>query len=127
MARLQSSGLRAPGEVVRLKSESGSGSNNRSSYYPIVRYRTDKNVTVEFKDNLGSNPPIYRPGDKVTVLYLADTPRQDVIIDRGAFWNWAIPGFILFFAAALGGILVLLLRNRTTAKPLGGLATEARA
>ena len=44
----------------------------------------------------------------------------------GALWNWAIPGFILLFAAGLGGILVLLVRNRTTAKPRGGLAIEAR-
>jgi hypothetical protein len=58
---------------------------------------------------------------------LADSPAQTVIIDRGAFWNWAIPGLILLFAAGLGGILVLLLRNRTSEKPLGGLATEARA
>jgi hypothetical protein len=126
IARLQSSGLRAPGAVVRLKAELGSGSDSRYTYYPIVRYRTDKNVTVEFKDNVGSNPPSYRPGDKVTVLYLADSPRQDVIIDRGPFWNWTIPGLLLFFAAGLGGILMLVLRSRASAKPLGGLATEAR-
>jgi hypothetical protein len=126
MARLQSTGLRAAGAVVRVKAESGSGSDSRYTYYPIVRFRTDKNVAVEFKDHVGSNPPSYRPGDKVTVLYLADSPGQNVIIDRGALWNWAIPGLILFFAAGLGGILVLLVRNRTTGKPLGGLATEAR-
>jgi Protein of unknown function (DUF3592) len=126
IARLQSSGLRAPGAVVRLKAELGSGSDSRYTYYPIVRYRTDKNVTVEFKDNVGSNPPSYRPGDKVTVLYLADSPRQDVIIDRGPFWNWTIPGLLLFFSAGLGGILMLVLRSRASAKPLGGLATEAR-
>jgi hypothetical protein len=126
IARLESSGLRAPGAVVRLKAELGSGSDSRYTYYPIVRYRTDKNLTVEFKDKVGSNPPSYRPGDKVTVLYLADSPRQDVIIDRGPFWNWAIPALLLFFAAGLGGILVLVLRSRTTMKPLGGLATEAR-
>jgi len=42
IARLESSGLRAPGAVVRLKAELGSGSDSRYSYYPIVRYRTDK-------------------------------------------------------------------------------------
>jgi hypothetical protein len=126
IARLESTGLRAPGEVVRLKGESGSGTNSHYSYYAIVRYRTDKNVTVEFKDNVGSNPPSYRPGDKVTVLYLADTPRQNVMIDRGLFWNWAIPAILLLFAAGLWWLFVAVLRNRTTVQPVGGLATEAR-
>lgn len=83
VARLESSGLRAQGEVVRLVGESSSSSGGAYSYHAIVRYRTEKNVRVEFKDNVGSNPPSHRPGDKVTVLYLADSPRGQAIIDRG--------------------------------------------
>jgi hypothetical protein len=124
IARLESTGLRAPGEVVRLKGESGSGSHSSYSYYAIVRYRTEKNVTVEFKDSVGSNPPSYRTGDKVTVLYLADSPRQNVMIDRGLFWNWAIPAVILLFAAGLAWLFVALLRGKATAQPMGGLVVK---
>jgi hypothetical protein len=104
---LEGAGLRAPGQVVRLKQESSSG---QSSYYAIVRFRTARNETIEFKDDVGSNPPGHRPGDKVSVLYLADDPRQEAIIDRG-IWNWAIPGTILAIAAFLLWLMVFLLRS----------------
>jgi Protein of unknown function (DUF3592) len=112
IARLESAGLRAQGQVVRLKSESGSGSHGNYTYHAIVRFRTDNNVTVEFKDSVGSNPPSYRPGDQVTVLYNADDPRRDAIIDRGRFWNWAIPGLLLVGAALLGWLSAVLMAKR---------------
>lgn len=127
VARLESSGLRAQGEVVRLVGESSSSSGGAYSYHAIVRYRTEKNVRVEFKDNVGSNPPSHRPGDKVTVLYLADSPRGQAIIDRGLWWNWAIPGILFLSAALLAWLLVFVLRSGATQKPMGGLATETGA
>jgi hypothetical protein len=111
IARLESSGLRAQGEVVRLKSEASSG-DRHSGYHPIVRFRTEKNVTVEFKDSVGSNPPSYRPGDKVTVLYNADDPRGDAIIDRGLVGNWAIPGLLFLGTALLGWLFAVMVAGR---------------
>ena len=107
IARLETGGLRAQGQVVRLKQESGSG---RSSYYAIVRFRTDRNETVEFKDDVGSNPPSHRPGDKVSVLYLAGDPRQQAMIDRG-IWNWAIPGILFAVGALLAWLAVFVRRG----------------
>ena len=112
--RLETAGVRAPGEVVRLNAEESSDS---TSYYPVVRYRTQANETVEFKDSIGSNPPSYRSGDKVTVLYLAANPQRQAIIDRG-FWNWAIPAILLFAALFLACISIAILRNRTRLKPV---------
>ena len=85
---------------MTLKAERSSSSNGSTSYYPIVRYRTQNGVSVEFKDSVGSNPPSYHAGDKVTVLYLADNPSKQAIIDRGKFWNWSIP-VLLFVGAGL--------------------------
>jgi hypothetical protein len=87
---------------VRLKDEFGSG---HTTYYPIVRFRTERNVVVEFKDDVGSNPPSHRTGDRVTVLYLADDSRSQAIVGRGVWWNWGIPGVIFAFAAFLVGLL----------------------
>jgi hypothetical protein len=126
IARLESSGLRAQGEVVRLVGESSSGSGGYS-YHAIVRYRTEKNVRVEFKDNVGSNPPSRRPGDKVIVLYLADNPRGHAIIDRGLWWNWLIPGILFLSAALLVWLLVFVLRSRAIRKPKDGLSAESPA
>jgi hypothetical protein len=126
IARLESVALRAPGEVVRLKGASSSGSGHGYTYHAIIRYRTDKNVTVEFKDSVGSNPPSYRPGDTVTVLYLADNPRNGAIVDRGGLWNWAIPGLLLLGAALLAWLFGAMRRSGAAASPTEGLAAEAR-
>jgi len=69
---------------------------------------------LEFKDNVGSNPPSHRPGDTVTVLYLPDNPQREAIIDRGIWWNWAIPGIVFLFAAFLVLILIGILRKSNT-------------
>jgi uncharacterized protein DUF3592 len=120
ITRLQAAGLRAQGEVVRLSSEYSSGSGGgHYSYYAIVRFRTEKNVTLEFKDNVGGNPPSHRPGDKVTVLYLPDNPRKDAIIDRGIWWNWAIPGIVFLFVAFIVLMLIGMLRQGTRQKASG--------
>jgi len=110
IAHLEAVGLRAQGQVVHLKEESSSGN---STYYAVVKFRTDRNESVEFKDNVGSNPPGHQPGDRVTVLYLADNPRQEAIIDRGIWWNWGIPGIIILVAAFLLWLLVVTLRSGT--------------
>jgi hypothetical protein len=117
VARLQSRGVRAPGEIVGLKQESGSG--GQYSYHPIVRFRTDRNARVQFTDSFGSNPPVYRAGDKVTVLYLAESPQRNAMIDRGLLLNWAIPALLFAFAALLVGIMLAVLRNKASEKSRG--------
>jgi hypothetical protein len=114
IAQLETRGLRADGEVVDLKEESGS--DGHSSYYPIVRYRTQAGADIQFKDSVGSDPPTRRPGDKVRVLYLEARPGSDAIIDRGAIFNWAIPAF-LFAGAVFLGWLTLFLRRGSPPKP----------
>jgi hypothetical protein len=128
VARLEANGVRADGQVVDLKGESSSGGHGGTSYYPVVRFRTATDALVEFKDSIGSNPPSYHVGDKVTVLYLADDPRHQAIIDRGGFWNWIIPGLLLLGALLLLGVLLALFRssrqragvNSVTSTAMGG-------
>jgi hypothetical protein len=118
LAHLEAVGLRAPGEVVSLKSEWSSGSGSSSghyTYYPIVRFVTPDNARIEFKDSIGSNPPSHRAGDQVTVLYLAENPRGAAMIDHGLFWNWAIPAAIFAAAILLAGIFVAMLRRASAA------------
>ncbi len=124
VARLESSGLRAPGEVVRIKGEWSSGRDSHYTYYPIVRYRTQDDRTVEFKDSVGTNPPSYRRGDQVTVLYGAADPGGDAMIDRG--WvNWALPALLLLGAALVGWLVAWMWRSGAGRDTIGGVGVPA--
>jgi Protein of unknown function (DUF3592) len=117
LSRLESVGLRAQGEVVSLKEGSGSD-NGRYVYYPIVGVHVSNNSYFEFKDSVGSSPPSYRRGDQVTVLYLADDPPRSAMIDRGIYWNWAIPVALFAFAGTLVLILLGVWRSQRSPLPL---------
>jgi len=117
IAQLESAGIRTQGDVVDLKEEYSSSNGGHYSYYPIVRYRTQAGADVEFKDNVGSDPPTHQAGDRVQVLYLAARP-SGAIIDRGAFWNWAIPALLLAGSCFLAW-LTLFLRRSAPSEPAG--------
>jgi len=124
--RFETSGLRASGEVIRLIEESGSGSNGGYVYYPVVRFRTAENVTIEFRDHVGSDPPSRRPGDRAVVLYLPTNPSQ-AMIDRG-FFNFVIPGLLFAGAALVAWLLVWIRRARSAeAAQSVGMQTAASA
>jgi len=73
-----------------------SRSNDGSSYYPVVEFSPSGSFEVfTFRHDVGSNPPSYRRGEQVDVLYLPDNP-EDAIIDAGLF-NWAAPVFVILF------------------------------
>ena len=113
--RFETSGLRANGEVVRLVQESSSGSNGGYVYYPVVRFRTAENATIEFRDDVGSNPPTRRPGERTEVLYLPANPGQ-AMIDRGIF-NVLLPGLLFAGAGVVIWLMVWLRRARRAELP----------
>lgn len=117
---LQSHGRRAQGAVVSLELEPTLHS---SSYYPVVRFVTPDGAVVQFRDSSGSNPPSYHEGERVSVLYLHDSPERTAIIDRG-WWNW-LPPVVL---CLLGTILALVaLRVRLGSRPAPRAANGSRS
>lgn len=68
--RFRRNATRAAGAVIRIEARSFRDSKRRTSvsYSPVVRFRAADGREVEFT-GLGSNPPGYREGDPVTVLY----------------------------------------------------------
>jgi hypothetical protein len=75
------SGLRSPGTViglVRTVSRDERRRVNTASYSPRVRFRTAEGRELEIV-GLGANPPVYREGDPVTVLYPPDHPEQGIV------------------------------------------------
>ena len=112
LVRLESFGLRAHGVVSSLSS---SRSGSSSSYYPVVTYTDQTGRRIRFRDNTGSNPPMYHVNDSVTVLYSASEP-GNAIIDRGV-WNW-LPSAILYSVGVLLSMVGIgALRRRGTEVP----------
>lgn len=103
MSALQVHGISASGTVVSLERSSSSSAGGGHVYYPVVTFADGKGNTVTFKDSFGSNPSLYKSGEKVTIRYLADRPEKTARIDHG-FWDRLIP----FIIGGLGMLLLLL-------------------
>ncbi|MGQ9926034.1 MAG: DUF3592 domain-containing protein [Chloroflexaceae bacterium] len=86
----------ATGKVVKMVSDSEDLS------YAVVQFRTSQEETISFQSQMRSNPPAYRVGDKVAVLYNPENP-QDAVID--SFWElWFGPALV----CGIGGFLILI-------------------
>ncbi len=110
LVRLESLGVRTRGMVSSLSSSS-SGSGSRT-YYPVVTYTDRAGNRVRFRDNTGSNPPMYQINDSVTVLY-SPAESGNAVIDRG-IWNW-LPSAILYLSGVLLSLVsIRLLRRRSS-------------
>ncbi len=75
--------MQVEGEVVNLNSRRSSDS---YTYYAEVEFRDNLGERIRFSDSVGSSSPMYKRGDRVTVLYDPENV-YDAIIDRGIF-NW---------------------------------------
>jgi hypothetical protein len=85
--RFLASAQEARAEVIGIKQSSG-GSRDRV-YYPVLRYRTQQGATKEVVSSVGSNPPRYKEGDSVVVLY---DPAQPGDVRIHSFFNvWMGP------------------------------------
>ena len=91
-------------EMVRVRDMDKSG----YLFAPVVRFKTVEGNTVEFKSGFRSNPPAYRTGQTVSVLYDPGEPRSAAI--RG-FSLWLMPlilGFIGSIFLIVGTAMVVM-------------------
>jgi hypothetical protein len=95
--------LHTTGNVVAmLPKRSTSGS---TTYAPVVRYRTNDGTTRDFTSSVASNPPSYKIGDPVPVVYPPLNPRQADVDSWTSRWLLTLlcGGLALGFAV-LGGL-----------------------
>ncbi|ABU59676.1 DUF3592 domain-containing protein [Roseiflexus castenholzii] len=97
--------VKAQGAVVEVVSRTRTQGEKRSTlHYAVVEFRTANGETIRFEDTMGSNPPAYRVGDAVEVLYDPQTP-QSAMID--SWWIW-MPSTIVMVVggsfAVIGGL-----------------------
>lgn len=105
------SAISAEGEVVELvRSSSSSSSTSGSSYTyaPVVKFKTSKGESIEFKSTTSSNPPSYTRGERVEILYTEDKPHEAKINSFFSLWGGAVivGGIgVVFFLIGAGIIL----------------------
>jgi len=93
--------VEAPGVVtenLRQESSSSDRSGLSWSYYPRIRFRTSDGQEIDFISNTGTNPPVYRVNEPVTVLYDPRQPQHASIKSFAQVWMLSI---ILFGVGAL--------------------------
>ena len=112
---------RAPGTVVALEwrnDHSGVSRKSRASdgpaAYPVVEFTSADGAPRTFRSSTGSNPPSYEKGERVEVLYRADSPEDARI--KGFASLWLLPlifgGLGLVFAG-VGTAFAIVGRRRS--------------
>ena len=98
--KLLKTGIKVVGVVFKLEKRLGSGKDRIPLYYPVIRYVTlnEEWITKEY-DEAGSNPSMYKEGEKVNVIYDPDD-NNHFIID--GFMNR-----ILGFVGIAVGVLII--------------------
>lgn len=106
---------RASGTVVSLERKvSRDSDGNRSvTYYPVVRFTTPSGTSRQFQNASGSNPPAYREGERVDVLYHPDNLADARIDGFMSVWGMAVilSALGLVFSGGTGGTLFWRLRR----------------
>jgi hypothetical protein len=97
---------RAEGTVVQVVSQARTSNGEQKTYfYPVIEFVTRDGESVRFQDSTGSNPPEYREGERVQVLYDPLTPESARIESFAGLW--LMPTVLLGFGAVfvLFGVL----------------------
>jgi len=120
--QLRRDGVSAAGTVVALVARPMSDKGG-SVQHAVVRFPASSGGdAIQFEDRMGASPPMYRVGESVRVLYLADSPARSAIVDRGV-WN-LLPALLL----ATGGLLLLAMGlSMWLQRPLAGEAAVTGA
>jgi len=113
--------VEAPGVVtenLRQESSSSDRSGLSWSFYPRIRFRTSDGQEIVFISNTGTNPPVYRVNEPVTVLYDPRQPHHASIKSFAQVWMLSIILFgvgALFSSVGIGAVVWKGVGNRKNA------------
>lgn len=82
------------GTVIRL--ESSRSSKGGTTYAPVFQFRTIEGQMIEVRDNMSSNPPMFREGQSVEVLYDPENPQ------KARIKKWFSLYYLPLFLAGMG-------------------------
>jgi hypothetical protein len=91
---------------------------------PVVRFETAEGRKIRFEAGFRSNPPAYRVGDTVAVVYLPDAPERAQI--RGFLSLWMGPMIMAFIGIVFFGIgAAMIAAGRSVSRALAQPAAAA--
>ena len=102
----------APGQIIAI--ERGSGSNGRTLYRPVFRYKDASGAVHERRSAMSASGLMLKVGDAVTIAYEHADPAQARIVSFEMLWMG--PLFVFGFGTLFTGFAALCLRlwTRTT-------------
>jgi hypothetical protein len=95
-------------EILRVRDSEDKG----YLFTPIVRFESLDGRTVEFQSGLRTNPPAYRAGQEVPVVYDPGVPESAAI--RGVLSLWLMPIILAFIGSiflALAAAMIVLINR----------------
>jgi hypothetical protein len=118
--RFNAAAEHAEGVVVRLeRRESRDRGRVSHTYVPVVRFEAEGRP-VTFTGSVGSSPPAYKEGERVSVLYTPGNP-EDARIE--SFWEqFGFPGIflgisVILLLVGLGVLFVPVVSRRVRPRP----------
>jgi hypothetical protein len=96
---LSKNGISAVGRVVKVNRHHSS---KNTTYRPVVEFTTSSGEKIQVEYPNGTNPPKYSVGDRVTVRYLENNPKNFLI--DSTFEVYIFP--IIFIS--IGALIILL-------------------
>ncbi len=93
-------------------------SDDSDTYAPVVSFVTQTGETVQFTSRTSSNPPAYRRGEQVRVLYRPLAPHDARIDGFLSLWGSSVIFGALggvFFAIGAGAVLFVMFQARQAA------------
>lgn len=95
-----------------------SRSSDSTSYYPIVAFQDASGRQIEFQSRSGSNPPSFKRGERVSVLYEPSVPENAQINSFFSLWGMSLIAGglgLVFTLVGAGMVLFGVLRGRSKA------------
>ncbi|MBL1086985.1 DUF3592 domain-containing protein [Streptomyces actinomycinicus] len=115
---------RAKGTVVSLEWREDHDTTSRDKHtddrpvaYPVVEFTPENGTPTRFQDSTGSNPPAYEEGERVEVLYRADSPEDARI--NGFASLWLLPlifGGLGLLVSGIGTVVAVVTRRRARSR-----------
>jgi hypothetical protein len=107
IARFRRRAVSTDGVITDFKT--GQDSDGDTVYYPIFRFRTDSGQEYTICSETGSNPPGFKKGASVGVLYDPDKPTDARLDTFMQLWLGPLILFALGGVSTLVGVVLLLI------------------